>query len=216
MTRVITPFGFGKADLDTQEQRIPVELDVPFLGEKTRILDRRSEIFLYSSWAVVRILNISGEGWFSNLQFYSSIEEARRISRNPAPPDETRFCLDLLEGTFEIDQSLGLLAGEAILVQPWVDRWAREETYPTEDLGNAISVFESQALSIDAVSGGILSQILLDLKNSKILRFRILVPPSLNEILNLKLSSDATLMIQLELPENQLPALEGGDGNESE
>ncbi|MFC1656487.1 hypothetical protein ACFL14_00760 [Patescibacteria group bacterium] len=213
MTRVITPFGFGKADLDTEGYCIPVELDVPFLGDKTPSLDK-GQVFLYSSWAVARVLNITGEGWFSNLQFYISLEEAEKQLTNPAPPDETRFCLDLIEGTFQTNQGLGLIAGEAMLIQPWVDRWAREQTCPIEDLGRAMSVFDYQALCIDAVAGGILSQILLDLQNSKILILRILVPPPLEQIVNLKLSSDATSMVQLKIPENQQLALEGeGEDN---
>ena len=89
MMRVVTRFGFGEAE-SLDQAPIAVLLDKPFLGQPKMHLEK-GEVFIFSEWAVVRVLNIMGRGLFSNLQFYGSRASAAARLNFPAPPDETAF-----------------------------------------------------------------------------------------------------------------------------
>ncbi|GEM_PF-4141000 len=116
--RVITPFGFGDISESRRTGNVQVELDQPFLGDKVMTLDAGSQVFPFTEVAVARILNISGAGWFSNLQFHKAPKEQFFL---PTPPDETTFFLSLASGDFLVNRELGTLAQKALWIQPWVD-----------------------------------------------------------------------------------------------
>lgn len=97
--KVITRFGVGSVE------KFPIEEPVALVSLQTSSLNQptistislsRSEIFALTPWAIVRILNISWKGWFSNIQFHGSLEDAQRCLLSPSPPDETTFFLDLV------------------------------------------------------------------------------------------------------------------------
>jgi len=172
--RVITQFGFGEAE-SLEQEFIEVILDKPFLDEN-RIDLRKGEVFLFSDRAVLRVLNITGSGWFSNLQFCDSLA-AEAIVTLPTPPDETTFFLDLTKGIFRVNRRLGLFAQNSLIMKPWVDRWAREEAETFNFISEARKAFQDEKEKIAGTSGGIEAFVHLDMEGGgNILSFYLVVP----------------------------------------
>lgn len=158
--RVITPFGFGET-ASLKESPITVVLDEPFLDQKQIGMDKR-EVFLFSPWAVVKVLNIMGHGWFSNLQFHGSRAEAEMMLDFPSPPDETTFFLDLDSGSFKVNRDLGILAQNSFIMKLWVDRWAKEHTETFAFISKARESFREEKKESGGTTGGIEAFIHLD------------------------------------------------------
>ena len=173
--RVVTQFGFGEAESLNQES-VAVILDEPFLDQKRMNLEK-GEIFLFSEWAVLKVLNITGHGWFSNLQFYDFQASAEAMLTIPTPPDETSFFLNLQTGRFKVSRHLGILAQHSLIMKPWVDRWARERTETFNLISEAREAFRKEKESIAGTSGGIEAFVHLDSEGGgNILGFYLVVP----------------------------------------
>jgi len=180
--RVITPFGFGetvgleeKEKLEDQKS-IEVILDKPFL-EQTQMKLEKGEVFLFSDWAVVRVLNVTAHGWFSNLQFHNSQAGAEAMLIIPTPPDETTFFLNLQSGRFKVNRNLGIVAQHSLIMKPWVDRWAEERTEIFDLISEARKAFRKEKESIAGTSEGIEAFVHLDSEGGgNILGFYLVVP----------------------------------------
>jgi len=184
--KAITPFGFGRVNLKEREfltnrGSVAVALETPFLGNKLMDLTR-DEVFIFSDWAAVRVLNITAHGLFSNLQFYESRASAEALLTAPVPPDETILFLDLQSGRFKINHRFGVLT-KSIIIRPWVDRWAKEMTTPFELITNAREAFRKETKETAGTSGGIATVIHLDTEGrGNILGFCLTVPPPLGVV----------------------------------
>jgi len=175
--RVITPYGFGViGDHDVASSSDEVTLDRPFLNEKTLRLNRVSEVFPFGDFAVARVLNISGHGWFSNLQFHVTRQDTLSRLYLPSPPDETAFFLNFTTGKAEWNRDLGISAGNVMWMWPYVDRWAVERTRVFDDRERALRQFHRKRSLLHGASG-IATSLLLDVENSLILWFFIAVAP---------------------------------------
>jgi len=180
--KIITPFGFGKTvglagvSLADQES-ITVNLDKPFLG-KTKTTLEKGQVFLFSDWAVIRVLNISGHGWFSNLQFYGSKASAEATLAIPTPPDETTFFLNLRSGKFKVNRRLGIMAENSLIMKPWIDRWAEERTATFDSVSKARKAFREEIKRSAGTGGGIAASVHVDSAGGEnIIGFYLLVPP---------------------------------------
>ncbi len=174
--KVITHFGIGSVEkFPIEEPVATVSLQKPFLSQETVILSRE-EVFALTPWAVVRVLNVSGKGWFSNIQFHLSSESAQQYLFLPSPPDETTFFLDLQSQEVMVTRELGVLARDFLWIKPWLDRWGQEGSETFKDREFAITLFER---SKEAIAGatGIHSQALLDMRSKKVLWFYITIAP---------------------------------------
>jgi len=173
--RVVTPHGFGEVE-SLDEQQISVTLDQVFLEQNPILLDRE-QVFLFSDWTIVRVLNITAHGWFSNLQFYPSKESAEAQLSMPSPPDETRFFLDLESGRYTCNRSLGLLVNGPLEIAPWVDRWAEERSVTHRLIEEARIAFRRDKERL-AGSTGIQASALLEQEGGgTILAFYLAVAP---------------------------------------
>lgn len=175
--RVITHLGLGEVeDWPSEETQVTVLLDKPFLGENPILLSK-TEVFLLSDTVVVRVLNVTGIGWLSNMQFHDSPMEAREFLIHPTPPDETTFFLDLKSGEFEVNRELGFVVGKVLWLQPWLDRWAPERSrYDFGDVYPAIKAFENDKKKL-AGATGIHGSMLLDIENSRLVWLYLAVAP---------------------------------------
>ena len=174
--RVVTPFGFGET-INLKEKFIIVALDKPFLDQDQMGLEK-GEVFLFSNWATIKVLNITAHGWFSNLQFHESRASAEMILASPTPPDETTFFLDLQFGRFRVNRDLGILAQHSLIMKPWVDRWAEERTKTFGLISEARKAFHKEKDSVAGTSGGIEAFVHLDGEGGgNILGFYLIVPP---------------------------------------
>lgn len=180
--RVVTPFGFGETiGLEEKEtlanqKFITVILDKPFL-DQTQMRLEKGEVFLFSDWAIVRVLNITAHGWFSNLQFHDSQASAEMTLTSPTPPDETTFFLNLQSGRFRVNRDLGMLAQHSLIMKPWVDRWAEERTENFNLIAEARKAFRKEKESIAGTSGGIEAFVHLDSEGGgNILGLYLVVP----------------------------------------
>lgn len=169
--RVITPFGLGELEIEEWEPPIVrVNLDKPFLEKHALFLDKISEVFCLSNFAAVRVLNISGSGWFSNLQFHDCPSDARKLLfKNYSPPDETTFYLDLKNGSVEVNRELGFAAQKMLWINPWLDRWAIEKAIHSSDYSSTLKLFKEEKEKTAGTTGGIRGSVLLDIENKKIL-----------------------------------------------
>lgn len=183
--KVITSYGFGEIKLTEKEfsenqGTIEVILEESLPGDINRNLPKE-EIYLFSNWAIARILNISAHGYFSNFQFCGSRAEAEAILVLPAPPDETKIFLDLQSGIFKTNHALGVLAQDSLLIRPWIDRWAKENTAIFESVNEARNVFKTEIKETAGTSGGIMAITHLEVENKRnmgnILGFAVIIPP---------------------------------------
>jgi len=173
--RVVTHLGFGEVE-NLDEQHISVLLDEAFLGQNPMTLSKE-EVFLFSDWAIVKVLNITAHGWFSNLQFYPSKESAEAQLSKPSPPDETTFFLDLESGRFTCNRQLGLLVKGPLWIQPWIDRWTEEQSTPFTYIHEALTAFQMAKESL-AGSMGIQASALLEREGGgTVLAFYVAIAP---------------------------------------
>ncbi len=172
--RVITHLGFGDSIREDPNDMVVVRLDEPFLGVQDQIF-RKDEMFIFTDWALLRVLNISGGGLFSNLQFFPSQQTAQIALMSPSPPDETRFLIDLRSPDVQINQSLNS-SEDYQEIHSWVDRWAPERGTLYEDGRQAIACFDEDAARLGGATG-IQASLLIDLEKQRLLRFFIAVGP---------------------------------------
>jgi hypothetical protein len=184
--RVLTSTGFGEVndsyfEEDTDLVEVTMEDQSDPLGGKQ--LSLRDDIYDWGDYAVIRVVVVEGNvGFYSNILPFIDRMEAMAFYNAPSPGGETRFLLNLDEGTFQVSRQLGLLAGRYLRISPWLDRWASERR-PFEgveddegqgfDLMRSVAEFDITTEARVGTSGGILSDVLLDLDRKKILRFVI-------------------------------------------
>jgi hypothetical protein len=178
--RVITPLGFGEIEGSRLPSRLSVKsvevlLDRPFLGKRQQYFSP-PDILPFGDWGVIKILNVIGVGKISNLQFFSSEEEALRYEAGRPPPDETHILINIDHGTATVDQSLGLGAADFLLVHPWVDCWAAERGEMFDDREHAAGAFERELESI-AGSTGVSASAMLSTRDGTMLWFYICIAP---------------------------------------
>lgn len=174
--RVITSFGFGEVE-NCDGEHAEVTLDEAFLDERKVTLDCISEISLFSPFAVVRVLNVSGAGWLSNLRFHPTSDSCMSIFKQSTPPDETSFFLNLETGDAISNRTLGLLAQDFLWIQPWLDRWDIERSETFQDKHTALESFRAHKEQLAGTSGGISANVLLDTQSKKMLHFHLSVTP---------------------------------------
>jgi hypothetical protein len=189
--RVITPFGFGEASgssnrLSNQliagdEIVVALERKDDPLGADMRL--KRSEVFPFGNFLVVRVANVSGVGIASNILPFPNHTDACVFYGSPCPGGETRFFLDLCGGHFLQSQWLCFPPVRYLHLQTWMDRWAREqsaipnyaEDETDEDREVLCQAFDEWESSMAGTGGGIYAPALLDLEKGEILRFAIAV-----------------------------------------
>ncbi|KKU91780.1 MAG: hypothetical protein UY23_C0001G0386 [Candidatus Jorgensenbacteria bacterium GW2011_GWA1_48_11] len=117
--RVITRFGFGTVNsLGYPDSRVKVQLDEPFFGQESQILERLGEIFPWGDWAIVRVINSGPNSIISNIQFYPIRGEAWEDLQKPGPSNETKFLLDLETGQTLVNHALGVPGPEIHRPEP--------------------------------------------------------------------------------------------------
>ena len=173
--RVLTSYGFGKITVKKSASTCEVSLEQPFLGRSVMMASTTDEIFPFTNTALARVLNIRDRGYFSNLQFLEQ-EVADAQFRMFAPPNETRFFLDLEGGTFQVRPELGMLFYPTLIMRPWIDRWAVERSNYGAGLEQALVGFQEEKESLTG-AGGICAGILLNTSQQKIISLYILLPP---------------------------------------
>jgi len=171
--RVVTPCGLGNTDEDVDFTGIlEVKLDESFAGQEVHELQAGTEVFPFTEWAVVRVLNVSGVGYISNFQFQESPINHSFPWTFPVLPDEVTFFLELTTGKLIVNQELGLLAQDFMMIRPWVDRWGRERAEVFKTREEAIAGFRKELKEV-AGSAGLSSAILIDVQNEKLLSFAL-------------------------------------------
>ena len=184
--RVITPFGFGLAEA-IDEERFNVALDKPFLSRREMELSRK-EVFLVSPFGVIRVINASGVGVLSNLQFYSTKAIAlEAIATMARPPDETWFLFDLITGEALSSQGMEILTPDFLTMHPWIDRWATEDVMSElrkeyETAKEALEDFEDEKKRMTGANG-ISSTALFSTRDGKLLGFYITVASPLGVVM---------------------------------
>jgi hypothetical protein len=177
--RVLTPFGFGR-QLSSEFSRAVVELEEPHLGDKKLSLDLRSEVFAFSDHALIRVLNVTGVGLVSTMQFYPGCWGAiERALHAPCPPDETRILVHLDTGRIEVSHDmLGSPDGQYLRIDPWIDRWASERVRGWDDKAKAVEAFDWMTdRKRGGTTGGILAKLLVDTAEKSLLRLAIMIAP---------------------------------------
>lgn len=170
--RVLTHLGFGSM-IASKDPAVRVELDHPFLGKREQVFQEK-EIFLFSPWALLRVLNISGAGLFSTMQFYPSPEAAWVALGGSTPPDETKIFIDLESLCIGLNRRLHV--EDYLFVNTWVDRWGKERGESFEEEKEALSRFEEEQEHL-AGAAGIGVSVLLDIRKRKLLRLFVAVMP---------------------------------------
>lgn len=180
--RVITNYGFGEAPEllgFSEDDSIEVTMENPAdpLGAK-QVLPK-NEVYEFGDYAVIRVVVVEGVGPCSNILPFENQAEAWEFYEAPSPGGETRFLLDLADGTFQVSRRLGLAAGRYLRINPWLDRWARErQGNPEDDEGqdtpeSSVAAFDGEVEKSGGTSGGICTNVLVDIIEGKILRFAI-------------------------------------------
>ena len=91
--RVISRFGWATVE-STEQGRYAVQLDTPFAGEPH--LEGAKEEFIHPDpYAVLRVLNIAGAGFYSWTGFGAKEELVFHYNSPAKAQNETRFFLDL-------------------------------------------------------------------------------------------------------------------------
>jgi hypothetical protein len=166
--KLLTLYGFGEGQWPAADTEMRVMLDIPCRGQ-TEIVTNKRESVRWGEFGVARVINAAGMGIASNLQFYEALGDAEEeVLRRPSPFDETRFLLNLAQGSFMANRVLGPAVGSIFAINPWIDRWAPERTEPFADEQSAIRAFSRKGTQVAGASG-ISSSILLDGKKKKII-----------------------------------------------
>lgn len=171
--RVITRFGFGEI-IEEGQSKSSLKLDMPFLGEEIKSFDNRSEIFNFSDYAVLMVIN-TPQAMLSTAIYFPTQEKAKEIFNLHWPPDQCCYLLDFKNLTFELNFQPGLLINEGFNWQSaWLDRWGKNDIYnlsSTEEAGTFIESFRKTML---ATSIGITISVLLAMENKKILSYIVM------------------------------------------
>lgn len=172
----ITPFGLGCLQKKIWERRrstVPIKLFHAYCG-KNKIELERDEVFPFTDWACVRILNVGGAGLISNIQFYGSREEALRELAAPTPQNETKLFIDLNAGFFETSRPVGYPDVKIIWIRPWVDRWATE--YTDQFIADliALEAFEEAKRTGGRSTCGIWVWLLVNNEKRRLMRFSLI------------------------------------------
>ncbi len=185
--KVITEKGLGIVEnwLENPYQTVVVKFfpskegKIIWLEKPTKFL--RKEVFPLTDYALVRIINITGLGILSNLQFYDSELSAKEIFNCPHPNNEILLLLNLGSLTFQVNYDLGLAIGNYLWLNPRIDKWDLEKTgytlgYINED-EPTLDKFDSWKEETEGtLNGGLFSAIFLNIPNKKIIRFCIVGP----------------------------------------
>lgn len=171
--RVITRFGFGEI-VKEGETESKVKLDKPFLGEEIRSFDNRSEIFDFSDYAVLMVIN-TPQAVLSTVQYYPTREKAREAANLPWPPDQCCYFLDFKNLTFDLNFQPGLLIKEGFTWQSaWLDRWGRNDINNFSSINQASSFLNDYRKTMHSTSVGMTISVLLAMDDKKILAYTIL------------------------------------------
>ena len=184
--RVITEFGLGTVNDWPENPDQLVSVNQSALHPRGRVIDLsrnkvprrflRREVLPLTDYAVIRVINVTGLGIASNLQFYDSKTAAKAVFDDPKPVGETRFLLNLKDSTFQLNYELGFAAVEDCLwLQPWVDRWGIERSGYLDRDEPALEKFDAWREETGGTTGGILASAFLDIPKKQILRFCIVV-----------------------------------------
>lgn len=176
--RVVTAIGLGEIDPGEHPGTLPtVHLNAPCTLEQPARVMAESEVFPFSDFALVRVVNATGVGVISNLQFLASYAELEQAFVSPRPPDETRFALDLERGSFS-QTPLGFAVERYLWLQPWLDRWSKEMSghqYLEREEDPTPQEFDQWQAQCGGTGGGIFCPAFLDIDDRQILRFAIAV-----------------------------------------
>jgi hypothetical protein len=171
--RVITRFGFGRITRKG-ELASRIKLEKPSLGRKIVELNNRSEIFNFSDYAVLMVIN-APQAVLSNVQFYQSKEKAREIFSLPWPPDQSCYLLDFEKRKFEMNFQPGLYIQEGVSWQSaWVDRWGQNEILNFPSISEAKNFLSLYLKTTGGTSCGIHFSVLLEMETRKILAYVLL------------------------------------------
>lgn len=170
---VITRFGFGEI-VKEGEPESKVKLDKPFSGEEIKGFDNRSEIFDFSDYAVLMVIN-TPQAVLSTVQYYPTSEKAREVLNLPWPPDQSCYFLDFKRLEFDLNFQPGLLIKEGFTWQSaWLDRWGRNDINNFSSIEEARSFLNSFRETMRSTSVGMTLSVLLAIETKKILTYIIL------------------------------------------
>lgn len=167
--RVLSRFGWGTVQ-EASEGYLIAQLDRPFAGS-AQIGGGFEEFIVPTPYAVLRVLDIAGAGFYSFVVFLpvGLIDDC--YDGVPKAQNEMRFLLDVRSATFRQSDSFGLLIeGRYVLIASWADRWAVTHVPPnvdftTSELGPAVALFRDR---MHSTSSGIAYYIVLDTETNRI------------------------------------------------
>jgi len=168
--RVLSRFGWGTIQ-EVHEEYLFVQLDQPFAGSE-RLSGRPEEFVTPMPFAVLRVLNIAGAGFYSFVAFLPVGLVDDCYEGVPKAQNEMRFLLNLRMATFRQSDPFGLLIEERyVLIASWADRWAATGVPPnvdftTSELGPAVAQFRDR---MHSTSGGIAYYIVFDTETNTII-----------------------------------------------
>ncbi len=171
--QVITRFGFGEI-IEVSDFQSKVRLEKPFLGEEIRSFDNRSEIFDFSDYAVLMVIN-APQAVLSTAQYYPTREKVREVLNLPWPPDQSCYLLDFEKLNFDLNFQPGLLINKGFTWQSaWLDRWGRNEIENFSSIEKARSFLNDYRKTMHSTGVGMTLSVLLAMETKKILAYVVL------------------------------------------
>ena len=173
--RVLTPHGFGTCDLFDPSLSIrEVELEEPFLGSRRLTLEQ-SQIYAFGRFALARVFNIDRVGICSTMQFFYSKAWGSHAYLVDAPANETRFLIDLKDGTFDFPRFFDPPERFGV-IEPWIDHLGHGRPEFFANSAEARAAFDRNSVP---TSGAIHSSLLLDFEKKALLGLELMVasPP---------------------------------------
>ena len=172
--RVITTRGLGRA-IESKGNPCTsyVVLDKPSCHRLEHRMPR-DEVCEFGTTALIRVLNITGAGLFSNMQFYSSADLARTVFSAPGPPDETRFWIDLETSHVARNRSWSSSLFDCVRFEPRIDGWTTERGGSLNFRNKALESFEDDLRFVYSRAGRISGSVLIDLEQMRLLGLGII------------------------------------------
>jgi hypothetical protein len=186
MARVITPFGLGEAEAGPDANgNVSVFLDEEWEGRHQRALNRRTHVFPFSNWGVVRVVDLGGGQSISNLEFHRSYPAACDVVRRPCPTNEKRFAFDFERMAFQPNRLPNGRASQCITLQTRIDVWEKQNDGITApNIATAKNWLQDVMEKNGIPKNGIGAVLVLDLEHQRLQSFVLVVAPPIGVIFN--------------------------------
>ena len=176
--KVLTSSGFGQIPAELLlacGDPVEVIMDNPSdpLGAKQTM--PKDQVYEFGDFAVIRVVGVEGNSEpCSNVLPFVMLAEAEEFYDAPCPGGETRFLLNLADGTFQVNRELGRHARPYLRINPWLDRWAPERGMIEDFLATSVTAYGRSLEGLAGTAGGIHMPVLLDIGEGRILRVAII------------------------------------------